>query len=542
MVDNSQGFDQIFSEKKISIYNYQKNIYQHDWNGYKTYFRILNLQDSHIPEDIDTLRIQVRKEHVSDFINQNIILVAYSKIDQVFIVVDPNSLVNKHFKTNSSINFSNSHVKLVPIFKIINPIISVYNSPLYLEQSVFLELLDFINYCRPASFAHLENIFDNFYKNVIFKITNCNIPKIQTYSRNLEYISTFVKSNKFVLSHLENNIFKKGLRNKFNAILPVEIFMLLKQEHKNLIITPNYIGFDNFTILLAILKSANSSNFFLISNSSISFRNKIDFYNISIAKFLNFVKDQCATGNDIDKHLSIILPTYTDRFDSWNSHFYRFKKRILAGKFKNENYFYDSYNSKIKDISESYSGYINYLEDKVKIYTHICDIYSQIYHMYNFANVYFFYKHLNRVLHAKNLGYFRGYLVDRISPNKYDDIIVRKIDDLFRSLSDNKIEFSIDSLIFLKKSKLFAYLESVFKVQQTDANLSIIFDLEYNEAYPFDHGGLICRINDERIGLFPLLFYESLYYQSLPVYFISQRFIYFLSNKSSKPVLKYISL
>jgi len=162
--------------------------------------------------------------------------------------------------------------------------------------------------------------------------------------------------------------------------------------------------------------------------------------------------------------------------------------------------------------------------------------------MYSFANVCLFYKHLNRVLHAKNLKYFRGYLVDKIVPNKYDDIIVRKIDDLFRNLTDNKIEFSADSVNFLKKSILYEYLESVFKVHNSEAEYSIFFDLEYNESYPFDHGGLICRINDERIGLFPLLFYETLYDLSLPVYFISQRFIYFLSNKSSKPVLKYISL
>ena len=389
MSTNTQEVVLFPNDQKISIYNLQKNIYQYDFNGFKTHFRVLNLQDSHIPGDPDTLRIQVRKEHLNDFINHNIILVAYSKTDQVFIVVDPNSLINKHFKTNSSINFSKSHVKLVSFFRIINPKINETNSPLYLEPPVFIELLSFINSCRPSSFAHLENIFDNFYKNIILSINNHNINKIQNYSRDLEYLSTFVNSNKFVLSHLENNIFKKGLRNKFNAILPAEIFTLLNQEHKNLIITPNYIGFDNFTILLTILKSANSSDFFLISNSSIRFRNKIDYYNVSTAKFLNFTKDQCATGNDIDKYLSRILPTYRDNFESWNTQYYRFKKRILAGKFKKDNYFYDSYNTQIQDISASYSGYNNYLEDKVKTNIHIYEIYSNIFILVDFF--YFFY-------------------------------------------------------------------------------------------------------------------------------------------------------
>lgn len=531
-----------FENNSIKPTNTHNNTYTLEKDNYQTLFRILHINKSHIPGDNNSYRIQIKFQHIKEFIDNNILLIGYSEEFNCFIVVDPNSVLNKRFKSNSSINFQLSFLDLISTFQIIYPKHNDNNSPLYLNSNILIQFLQFHNNKKPTSFANYENILDDFYEEIVFKVVNNDVPKIQPYSRSLEYISQFSKDSKYVLSHLENNLFRRGIRNKHNTILPIEIFTLLSTEHKKLALSSNYLGQDNFNLIHSILKSVNSTDFFLINKSSIKFRNKIEFYNLCISNYLRYSKDNISTGNDIDNHLSNLLPTYKDKFEIWNTVYYRFKKRILAGKYKKEFYFYDSYDNSILDISTSHNGYNNYLEEKVIDGKHICDIYFAIQSMYSFSNVYLFYKHLNRILHSKNLKYHQGYCYTTVISNKYDEIVLRKIDDLLSSLAENKIEFKKDFIEIMNRSKLFNYLITVFETETTDDSINIYFELEYNEQFPFDHGGILCRSKNESIGLFPLLFYQTLYNLNLPIYFVSQRNIYYLSNKSSKPVIKSISL
>lgn len=518
--------------------NENKSIYKLNSSNSILQFRILNIQEPHIPGNNQSQRVQIRKDHITEFIDKGIFIVGYSKKDQVFMVIDSALLLNKKFRTQSSINFPKSLLSITKEFQMILPMNSTGFSHLFILNKNFE---NYINYCSIkgyTNFTQLESLTNAFYRLEITRIFNENQPNIPHYLSNLNYLRNFSKNKEFIISHLEGTLFAQGIRNKFNLILPSNLFELLSIEHKQLVLSPSYIGKHNFTVIKDLIQSTNATNFFQLGSNTIELKNKLEYYNQQTASFLKLSKDNISTGSDIDNYLGSLLPNYKEKFEVWNSNFQRFAKRILAGKQIRENFFYDTYDQNVIDISSDFTGYQAYLDYHVNSSGHIMDLYNPIFAMYKHANISLFYKHLNRVLIGKNIIYYRGHICKYINSNKYDDIISRKIEDLLTNIDTDIISLPSDLVSKLSNSKLYQYLLSTFYTTNSEDNQTIQFELSYSESFPFEHGGIIFKGRNEKIGLFPLIFYEVIYKISLPIYFISNRHIYFLSNKSSKPVLK----
>jgi hypothetical protein len=113
--------DIFFENNSIKPTSTQNNTYTLEKDNYQTLFRILHINKSHIPGDNNSYRIQIKFQHIKEFIDNNVLLIGYSEEFNGFIVVDPNSVLNKRFKSNSSINFQLSFLDLISTFQIIYP-------------------------------------------------------------------------------------------------------------------------------------------------------------------------------------------------------------------------------------------------------------------------------------------------------------------------------------------------------------------------------------------------------------------------------------